>query len=147
MYELERSVCMKPKDWERLDHFSIEEKTRAYKPAWGDPSKMNLYLLLQLDAMRKYVGHPFRIHCGYETAGHSSRSYHSRDGVGRAIDFDCAEVDVEELFFIALRFDFTGIGKYPYWNHPGLHVDVRPISRFKPKVCWILDHTGIYVYY
>ena len=138
---------MRPEDWSKLSHFSIEEKTRGYKPAWGQPSKMNLYVLMQLDAMRKYVGHTFRIHCGYDTAGHTSGSYHSRNGMGRAIDFDCPDVDVEELFMVALRFDFTGVGKYAFWNNPGLHVDVRPLSHFEPTVCWLRDRSGVYVYY
>ena len=137
--------CMKVEDWDRLDHFSIDEKTRGYEPAWGDPSKMKLYLMLQLDAMRKYVGRPFRIHCGYEVEGHAPMSYHSRDGICRAVDFDCAEVELDELFLIATKFDFSAIGRYPYWNHKGLHVDVRPLSRFKRRIYWIRDRHG-YVY-
>ena len=138
---------MKNEDWSRLNHFSIDEKTPWYTPAWGDPSKMNLYLLLQLDAMREYVGSPFRIHCGYEITGHAPNSYHNRDGLGRAVDFSCEGVDVDELFITALRFDFTSIGKYRYWSRPGLHVDVRPLSHFQPKVCWEKDKHGVYVYY
>ena len=51
-------------------------------------------------------------------------------GKGEAIDtvFYIAEpgdVNLIEQLIFALRFNFGGVGFYPYWNTPGLHIDTR----------------------
>ena len=133
-------------DWKSLRYFSIDEKTPWGTPAWGDPYKVNLYLMLQMESLREYLGQPILIHCAWEKEGHEDNSYHHRDGICRAVDWSCSSFDVEELFLHCTKFGFTGIGRYPYWNTPGMHTDVRPLSRFKPRIYWLRDFTGHYVY-
>ncbi len=50
--------------------------------------------------------------------------------LGRAVDIVFFEktpgdVAVDEQFKFALQYPWGGIGVYPYWNAPGLHVDTR----------------------
>ena len=144
---LVRSIHMTAVDWNELRYFHIDERTPWGTPAWGNPLKVNLYLMLQMEALREYLKKPIRIHCAWELEGHEDNSYHTRDGICRAVDWSCAGVDLEELFLACTKFDFIGIGKYEFWNTPGMHTDVRPRSRLKPRTYWYRDSTGHYVYY
>ncbi len=47
---------------------------------------------------------------------------------GRALDIvfyrhEPGDVDVLTQFIFALRSNFSGIGLYPYWKTPGIHID------------------------
>ena len=67
---------------------------------------------------------------------------------GRAVDIVFYErkpgdVDVLTQFFFALRFNgLMGVGFYPFWNTPGIHVDTR--QNVKYKALWWLDKDGKY---
>lgn len=122
---------MKESDWERITHFSPKEN-------WGDPQKMSFVLIRMLDEMRERSGSPIIIHEGYATSGHSPNSYHYQ---GRAVDFHIQEMDLLDQYLWAERLEFRGIGVYPYWNNPGLHVDIRAGK----KAAWARTKDGVYV--
>ncbi len=126
-----------------------------FKPSenWGDPKKMDYVLIWMLHRLRRTIGKPFIIHCGYETEGHAPNSYHKK---GEAVDFYVRgreEIDVPEdgitsieswccvnytfLSEIVNMFDI-GVGIYPYWNNPGFHFDLGD------RRIWWQDEKGKY---
>jgi uncharacterized protein YcbK (DUF882 family) len=116
--------------WKNLRYFTEKEK-------WGDADKMNPVLLLLLDNLRKKVGKPFVIHCGYEEGGHASGSRHY---TGDAVDFHINGMSFPEAmdsllkalhetdFFGKKAAEYVGLGIYPDWNTPGFHLDIRGYS-------------------
>ena len=101
--------------WGIVDHFKTCEN-------WGDYRKMNVRLIFWLDALRRSVGMPIVIHNGYEEDGHEDGSQHYQ---GKAVDLHIEGLTVEEQMWEAMSFPFTGMGMYPFWNNPGLHLDTR----------------------
>jgi len=120
--------------WKLVIDFNRDEK-------WGDPLKMQLHLIYWLDALRKYVGSPLIIHCGYEKEGHVSKSQHRW---GNAVDLHSDTIHYKTLLCAALLFPFAGIGIYPYWNNPGLHLDMRKLVDGEPKKIWYRDKDNLY---
>lgn len=56
--------------------------------------------------------------------------------LGRAIDCyfyekQPGDVNVADQFFWAMRFNWGGIGFYPHWNTPGIHVDMRQNIQYR----------------
>lgn len=121
-------------DWSRVKYFSPDEN-------WGDPEKMIPELIYTLDAFRKYLGRAINVNCGWSTKGHSSKSQHY---IGRAADisFGSSSVDLLPIYLAAERFGFNGLGLYPDWYHPGLHLDVRVLNVNAPKHRWIRVDKG-----
>ena len=126
---------MTPEQWETIKYFKSSEN-------FGDPSKMSYILLLTLDNLREFIGVPIVIHCGYETDGHSENSYHYK---GMAVDCHATKIDLYDFYFAATRFSFHGIGIYPLWNNPGLHLDIRPVHRYEGRSFWECTGPGEYV--
>jgi hypothetical protein len=121
--------------YKQLKYFKITEK-------WGDPLQMNSDLLFLLDSYREYINKPVIIHCGYSPGvGHVPNSQHY---LGNAVDFHVVGASLLEQYLAAERFDFTGIGVYPYWVTPGLHVDVREVKSFSFGARWYCDKDGVY---
>lgn len=114
-------------EWNQIEFFSPDEK-------WGDPTKMSFQLLRLLDALRRYCGLEILIHNGYATEGHSEHSQHY---VGRAADLHIQGLTLINQYILAEQFDFSGIGLYPFWNNPGLHLDVRPVKIHSPYSRWV----------
>lgn len=115
---------MSANHWKKIDHFSRNDN-------FGDPSKMHFELIQNLDYLRAYINRPIIIHCGYEP----------RDGLGfhplgLAVDCHAENMHCIQFYIAATRFGFNGIGIYPWWNKPGLHLDMRPL---KPK-----DHRALW---
>jgi len=56
-------------------------------------------------------------------------------------------MDLDRIFYHAHTFEssegkrFGAIGAYPYWNQPGLHIDMR-----EDNVYWYRDKKGKYHY-
>lgn len=121
--------------WDEIEFFSTDEN-------WGNPLGMEAAIIYELDALRKYLEHPIRIHCGHELR--STGGFHC---YGMAVDFHVTGMDLIDQFFEATRFDgFNGIGIYPYWNNPGLHVDCRSKpQRYFADARWISPSNGVYV--
>ena len=49
-----------------------------------------------------------------------------------------------EQFLIAIHYSWTGIGFYPFWKDPGLHLDIRPPYRLFRKTTWWRNKHGGY---
>jgi uncharacterized protein YcbK (DUF882 family) len=108
--------------------------------AWGDPDKMDHLLLYTLDDLREYVKKPIHVHCGFESRG--TGGFHP---LGLAVDLHIENASLWEQFEAAIRFPFRGIGVYPRWNSPGLHLDMRPLPSGSPRALWACVKPGVYV--
>ena len=118
-------------DWNKVTHFTETEN-------WGDWRKIDAFLIYALDALREMVGRPIIIHNAYATTGHSPNSQHYQ---GKAADIHIKGLSVLDQYIAAEKINlFNGIGVYPFWNTPGLHLDVRQ----KPAR-WGRNAAGIYV--
>jgi len=126
-----------------IRHFTPDEFDR--------PDMLDRDALLLLDAMRHEEAkhRPIRItvNADYALTGHSKNSRHK---CGDAFDIVIRDartlepLDVITQFIIALRYTWGGVGFYPYWNEPGLHVDRRPWSVFGRRALWWRDEKGKY---
>lgn len=124
---------MNKEQWDTIKYFSPNEK-------WGDPNKMSYELLILLDNLREYLDKPIIIHCGYEDRKNSS--YHCK---GMAVDCHCSNINLLDFYTEASRFSFGGIGVYPWWNKPGLHLDVRREDNIIYRSLWGSTADKIYV--
>lgn len=130
--------------WLLLRHFKDYE-------AWGDPSKMDPFILFLIDGFRESLpkGCWIKVHCGYKEKGHTKNSFHYK---GKAIDFHVIGMHVSEAESHLQKYlrtpkiingveckliDFVGIGVYPEWADPGFHLDTRGVraswARIKGK--------------
>ena len=130
---------MKKDIFKELKYFSRDEN-------WGNPDKINPELLYRLDKFRGLLGVPVYINCAYATSGHTSRSQHY---LGNAVDVNFHNrISLLDAYIIAEKIGFNGIGLYPHWHYPGLHLDVRPLSIDAPKARWMgvrLNNKQVYV--
>jgi uncharacterized protein YcbK (DUF882 family) len=102
-------------------------------------------LVWELDALRGYVNREVGVsESNPRPSPHSSHASNSRHFVGRAVDCNCCSLPLWDFFLAASRFNFTGIGVYPYWNTPGLHLEIREGNQHKPRNYWWRDHVGAY---
>jgi hypothetical protein len=112
---------MKNYEWHTIQNFAPE--TRGL----GDPDRIRIEIMQPLDLFAAWLserGKRIVIHCGYQPR---QNGYHP---MGLAIDFHIPNTPVLDQYLMAERFDgFNGIGIYPDWNSPGLHVDARPKDR------------------
>lgn len=120
--------------WDRLRHFKANER-------WGNPGKMSWALLFILDELRDRLpdGCYIHINCAYENEGHTSRSFHSREDKGGAVDFVVHGLPFHIAFeFLVKNLSemniIHGLGTYPNWNTPGFHLDIRDSSLY-----WIAE--------
>lgn len=117
-------------DWMDVKGFTINEK-------WGDPYKMDRVLIYRLVALRAFIRSKIYkdanivIHCGYEER--KLGGYHP---MGMAVDCHCTGISLMDFYLSAERFQFGGIGVYPNWNNPGLHLDIRVITQDEPAARW-----------
>jgi uncharacterized protein YcbK (DUF882 family) len=118
---------MTPHEWGQIKHFAPSEK-------WGDPEMMDFYLLQGLDALREYIKFPIHINRGFGP-GSTPDSKHP---LGKATDCCCPDMPLFEFFLAATRFPvFRGVGVYPEWNRPGLHLDSRLLpGHLSPRAMW-----------
>lgn len=111
------------------------------------PDLMDETTLKQLDSMRDTLNDMIiTINSDYRPG---SKGWHGR---GKAVDCviryrDTRQpVPIVKQFIIASRFLWGGIGFYPYWKDPGLHLDTRPMFRFDRRALWWRDQHGTYHY-
>lgn len=118
--------------WDEIEYFDKDEN-------WGDWRKVNPYLIKFLDKFRKLVGMPVYINNAYSAgSGHNKKSKHY---LGEAADIHIKGMNVVDQYLMAEKCGlFNGIGVYPFWNNPGLHVDIRT----KPAR-WGRNAAGVYV--
>lgn len=120
-----------PDPWPALRWFSASEFD-------GDLALLDEALLNALDDLREALGSPIVIHPGV-TADRAATP-DSQHPLGRAVDCHAPGVSLLDFWLLAERcVSFTGIGVYPKWWHPGLHLDVRDeVLRAR----WWHDGTG-----
>ena len=128
-------------DWSIVKHFKPEEWVK-------DPDKVAPEIVLLLDNMRDAAGVPFIIHVAWDDDGHVTGSSHYtlvRDECV-AVDFHIVGWSLLDQWLFAERYPWSGIGLYPYWSNPGLHVDMRRLGRDHPNLGkrWWRDQDGSY---
>lgn len=98
--------------WCEIKHFKPSE--------FNEPNKMDYYLINRLDQFREMCGKPIIIHSSYRE---NDTGYH---GTGEAVDIHVKGMNVFDAYLLAEKSGFfNGIGVYPNWNNPGLHLDIR----------------------
>ena len=107
---------------------------------------------LRLEKLRKDTGWPMLFNWSvggcvdvHGSHGHSDKSYHLLISGCKATDF-YFDIDksAREQYNEICRLGFGGIGFYPWWKHPGWHVDSRPIELTQH---WISPERGKYIYF
>lgn len=102
---------------------------------------MNGVLVYTLQNLRNFVNRPIIVHCGYEPRG--TGGYHP---LKCAVDIHIERMNVIDQFLAATRFDaFNGIGVYPNWNSPGLHLDTRCLEKTRIDARWGCFKSGKYL--
>lgn len=108
--------------WKGLKYF----KENSTVDKWGDPSKIDMFLLRFLDEFRDSIKTPLIVTSGYR------KGSPGQHGLGKAVDVIAPkwEGSLFDLFLISERFGFTGIGLYRDWTYNGrrtggLHLDTR----------------------
>jgi uncharacterized protein YcbK (DUF882 family) len=98
---------------------------KYFKPSEFDRyDKMDMDFLNILDEFREFAGRPIYIHSDY-------RENSSRHITGKAVDIHIKDMNCLDQFLLAERFGkFKGIGVYPSWNSPGLHIDTAKDGRW-----------------
>lgn len=123
----------------KLKHFVASE--------FEYPNLIDETTLRQLDSMRDTLkGKVITINSDYRPG---DKGWHGR---GKAIDCVIRYRDtrqplpIAEQLGIAIKFFWSAIGIYPFWNNPGLHLDTRPLGRFDRRPMWWRDKDGEYHY-
>jgi uncharacterized protein YcbK (DUF882 family) len=119
-----------------VKYFSPEEFERI--------DEMWAPLIWELDRLRGYTGKA--IHVNESNPIKHPGSSHMPDSLhyhGRAVDVYCEHMALWDFFLAATRFPFTGIGVYPAWNRPGLHLEISSIVNPIRKYWW-RDVNGAY---
>lgn len=119
-------------------------KVRFFKPTeFLCPEKMNPLLIYSLDRLREIVGRPVVLNKEGGTYREGDEGQH---GKGNAVDCVILGLHVIDQFLIAEKTRlFSGIGIYPWWNRPGLHLDVRELQPHEPAARWGRNSANIYV--
>ena len=104
--------------------------------AWGDPEKVDVFLLWILALIRREIRKldptaTITIHCAYEITGHKGKTH----PLGIAADWHInSTIPYHELIGQVLVIlhqynlsNLVGLGIYPCWNSKGFHLDVRGI--------------------
>jgi uncharacterized protein YcbK (DUF882 family) len=121
-------------DWTKIKNFKKSE--------FGEHAdKMSPQLISALEFLRDIVNRPIKINSAYRINDPGSTH-----GAGLAADIVISGLSLMDQFLIAEKTGlFTGIGLYPFWNQPGLHVDVRKLKRNELGKRWIRDKKEEYV--
>lgn len=121
-------------DWSKVEFFKPSEFL-------GFADKMKPELVYALDRMRKICGRPIKINSAYRATDPGST--HS---AGEAADIVIEGLSLMDQFLLAEKMGcFRGIGLYPAWNRPGLHVDVRKLEVGEIGKRWIRDAAEQYI--
>jgi len=103
-------------------------------------ARLDPVLLEALDRWRDRLGHPVIIHLDGLLAPRPGRV--SQHPLGRAVDCHVLGVPLLDAWLEAERIpEFRGIGLYPGWVTPGLHLDTRAE---RDRARWWQDATGLY---
>lgn len=128
------------------------QHVRRFKPEEFEyPDRMDHLAVMMLDSMvvQESVKMP-GLRCIVHKPGGDFRAGDTGDhGNGTAIDchFETADgtvLPVKKQFFMALRYYWTAIGFYPYWNRPGLHMARRHLKIWERRAFWWRDQKNQY---
>ena len=119
----------------------IFEHIKHFRPSeFNHPEKMR-------DEEGKRRGIIITVNTDYAYSGHAPNSWHYK---GKAFDIVIRDARTErplpvmKQFIIAMHYSWGGVGFYPYWNDPGIHVDTRPIGVFEKRATWWRNEKGEY---
>jgi len=148
-------------DWKKIKHFTKSEVAAAcQRGLWQNIDAGSLYAL---DAFAGYAPEgtrllPSVIFSPYksgprqiptatwntpDTKTHEPNSLHY---AGRAFDLMFPSCSLHTAWVTALRFTvWGGVGLYPFWSTPGLHLDTRDAVGGQ-RVLWWVDKAGTYRY-
>lgn len=114
---------------------------RYFKPSeFSNPGMMETALLEQLDEARHRLGYPLRITSSFRPGAVAPSGGPSQHAAGAAVDMHSPGMPCVELYLALERMElFGGIGIYPWWTHPGVHVDIGPRGRR-----WVCASVGRY---
>jgi uncharacterized protein YcbK (DUF882 family) len=119
-------------DWSKVKHFKPSEFTY--------PDQFDPLLIYSIDALRDAAGRSIKINSDYRPGDPGQH------GLGRAVDIVISGLHVVDQFLLAEKTRlFAGIGIYPHWNRPGIHVDIRTLQPHEPGARWARDIAGNYV--
>lgn len=121
-------------------------KSKFFRPAeFVNYEGMDEELLRTLDKLRECVRRPIYIsESNPQPHADTQHMEHSLHWVGRAVDCHASDLPLWEFFLAATRLPlFTGIGVYPYWHSPGLHLEVGSLRDGK-RGYWWRDREGTY---
>jgi len=114
----------------------------------NEVDKMQTETLQILDAMIERANYvmqwKFHINSSYREGDPKSH------GKGQAIDGYFykdvpSDVPLADQLIFALQFNWKGIGYYPHWNTPGIHIDNRDgIAWTKRRAIWRREKNGQY---
>lgn len=111
-------------------------------PEFGaSADKMSPDLIYALDQLRDFCKQPIRINSAYR-----ANDPGSTHNAGLAADIVISGLSLIDQYLVAEKLGlFTGIGLYPFWNTPGLHLDTRKLKKGEPGKRWIRDAKGNYI--
>ena len=120
--------------------YDMWKEVKNFAPKRFGTVNMSKILVFTLQDMRDYTGRRIFIHSGYRSG---NKGYHP---LNMAADLDIEGMHVIDQYLVAERFDeFNGIGVYPRWDRPGLHLDVRPKRKSAFDSRWGCFEPGNYV--
>ena len=124
-------------NWQQVNHFTPTE--------FEHPEDMFPTLVYELDKFREFVRRAVKVkESNPERRPGSSHMPQSLHYVGRAVDIAVKDLPLWDVFLAATRFPlFTGIGVYPYWTEPGIHVQIDADTSILRKYWW-RDNSGQY---
>ena len=118
-----------------------------------DGTRMDVLLMQTLDAWREKVGSPFHVTSGYRSqdlqdellAGGKTQTKLSAHTLGKAVDGYFKKTPIWQAFLDAIRYNFKGVGLYPFTIPPIIHVDIHDRGE-KVKALWIVTADQRYLY-
>lgn len=133
-------------DFDKLPNFSYQEMYLHYRnkgfsllASSDHVSKVKLSFMIKLQKFRTLINRPIHFNCLTEGRHVKNSAHYS----GIAADIRISgrgAINWNKMLQFAIDARFNGIGWYPCWNTPGLHLDDRK-GDFK---CWYRDSEGKY---